>query len=124
MIIDTKNDNGDILDVYIYNNIVNNTIDMEDLTNESQYNKANISIFVTSSMSKTGQLVNLTNTLSKNKLQLSDIPYTMPFKITLDIDPSTNTVTNIPSLGNYTLTVSARYNNDITISKILDLVVQ
>ena len=124
LIIDTTNGNGDTLDIYIYNNILNNTIDTKYLTNESQYKTANISMFVTSSISKTGQLVNLTNTLSKNQLPLSDIPHNMPWKITLDISPNANTVTNVPDLENHTLTISARYNNDITISKIIDLVIR
>ncbi len=124
LIIDTTNGNGDTLDIYIYNNILNNTIDTKYLTNESQYKTANISMFVTSSISKTGQLVNLTNTLSKNQLPLSDIPHNMPWRITLDISPNANTVTNVPDLENHTLTISARYNNDITISKIIDLVIR
>lgn len=126
MVIDTINEKGDTMNASISNNILNDIIDGKSLTNDSQYNTANISMFVTSSISKSGQLVNLTNTLSKNQLQLSEIPINKPFNITLDINPHniTTTTTNNVNAGNYTLTISARYNNDITVSKIIDLIIR
>jgi virginiamycin B lyase len=42
-------------------------------------------------------------------------PY-QPYKTTLEINPTKYIVP-----GDYTLTISARYNDDITVSKIIDL---
>lgn len=122
MVIDTINDKSDSLNISISSNTLNYTIDSKSLTNDSQYNTGNISMFVTSSISKSGKLVNLPNTLSKNQLQLSEIPFNKPFNITLDIHP--NTTTNKVNVGDYALTISARYNNDITVSKIIDLIIR
>ena len=78
----------------------------------------NITMFATSSIAKNGQLWNLTSNFDKHTLSVSDVPISslQPLKTTLYIDP---TETVVP--GNYTLTVSARYNNEITYSKIIDL---
>lgn len=122
MVIDLLNDKGDTVDIYVYNNLLNDTIKDKLLSNESSYKIANISMFITSSMSKSGQLVNLTNMLSKNYFKLSEIPFKEPLKLTLDINSNTTTADKVSS-ENYTLTISARYNNDITISKIMDLIV-
>lgn len=122
MVVDTTNNKGDTVDINIYNNLLNDPfIKTQLFTNDSSYKAANISIFVTSSITKTGLLVNLTNTLSKNNFKLSEILVNKPLKLTLDIEPDA-TVSKYNN-GNYTLTISARYNNDITISKVMDLII-
>lgn len=122
MIIDTKNSKGDTLDIYLYNNLLNVPLTAKSLLNESESKTPNISMFVSSSLSKSGQLVNLTNTLSKNLLYLSEISLDKPYVIKLDVFP--NTTLNQINVGNYTLTISARYNSDITVSKIIDLIIR
>jgi virginiamycin B lyase len=68
--------------------------------------------------------LNLTSTFSKDRFSTTDLPITsggpyQPYKTTLEINPTKYTVP-----GNYTLTISARYNDDITVSKIIDLDIQ
>lgn len=121
MVIDTKSGKNNTIDIYIYNNLLN-LLNVSSFTNESQSKTANISVLVSSSLSKSGHLVNLTSTLSKNQLQLSDISLYKPLTLTLDI--FSNTTSNQVNVGNHTLTISARYNNDITISKIIDLIIR
>ena len=44
----------------------------------------------------------------------------MPYNLTLDINPTKDVIP-----GNYTLTISARYNeNSITYSKIIDMIIR
>jgi len=122
MTIDTKNSKGDTLDIYLYNNLLNVPLTFKSLLNGSESKTANISMFVSSSLSKSGQLVNLTNTLSKNQLYLSEMSLDKPFIVKLDVFPTTTL--NQINVGNYTLTISARYNSDITVSKIIDLIIR
>ncbi|MDF0682313.1 MAG: hypothetical protein P0116_15260 [Candidatus Nitrosocosmicus sp.] len=128
VIIDSKANIGDSVDVYVYQNKLNNSDDVSSYNGyESQkmssFNNLsdkpfNITMFVTSSIAKNGQLWNLTSNFDKRTFSVSDIPISslLPLKTTLYIDP---TETVVP--GNYTMTVSARYNNEITYSKIIDL---
>lgn len=122
IIIDTKNSKGDTLDIYIYNNLLNVPFHTGSLLKGSDSKTANVSIFVSSSLSKSGQLINLTQNLSKNQLYLSEISLDKPFVIKMDVFP--NITSNQIDAGNHTLTVSARYNSDITVSKIIDLIVR
>lgn len=72
-------------------------------------------MYTTSSISKSGILWNLTSNFREDQFTISDIPsYPEPYKTTLEINPTTQVVP-----GNYTLTISARYNNDLTYSKII-----
>ncbi len=76
-----------------------------------------INMLVTSSISKPWQLWDITGEFSKDRFQLSDIVSAeKPYKIALEVNPTDNAVPR-----NYTLTVSARYNNDITVSKMVDV---
>ena len=70
-----------------------------------------------SSISSWGLLQNLTSEFSNDQLLITDLPTSseQPYKVTLNVSPTENNVTP----GNYTLTVSARYN-DMTYSKIID----
>jgi len=114
MIIDSNTGKGDIIDVYINRNNFNNSNTANTVSNEL------INLFVTSSISKTGQLWNLTSKFNKDQFMISDIPsFKEPYKVTLEINPTNNIVP-----GNYTLTISARYDNIITYSKIIDLIIK
>ncbi len=78
-------------------------------------------MFATSSLSALGGLGNITGNFTNDSFAITDVPVTskeptQPYKTTLKLNP-----TNSVDPGNYTLTISARYNNDITVSKIVDL---
>jgi virginiamycin B lyase len=91
---------------------------------------SNITMYATSSISKLGKLSNLTSSFSTERFSIpvnnnntttamsssSNSSSNLPYKTTLKINP-----TKSVNPGNYTLTVSARYNNEVTISKIIDL---
>ena len=76
-------------------------------------------MFVSSSISKSGQLWNITGNFSNDEFLISEISPNMPYNLTLDIKPTKNVIP-----GNYTLTVSARYENSITYSKIIDMIIR
>jgi virginiamycin B lyase len=126
--IDSKNGKGDTVDVFIDKNNLNATGDSNNnntiLAGEEFNKPANVTMFVTSSVSKNGSLLNLTSSFSKDRFSTTDLPITaaapyQPYKTTLEINPTKDIVP-----GNYTLTISARYNDDITVSKIIDLDIQ
>jgi virginiamycin B lyase len=76
-------------------------------------------MLVSSSISKSGILWNITGSFSKEEFLISDIPPTRQYNLTLEVKPTKNVVP-----GNYTLTISARYENSITYSKILDMIIR
>lgn len=127
MIIDSKNGIGDSVEVYIKKNSMNETNsnnNTEDIKTELS-NKDNITMYVTSSISEIGELRNLTSNFSERMFMIEKLEHNntspvsgpfQPYKTILDIQP---TIELEP--GTHTLTISARYNNDITISKIIDL---
>ena len=115
MVIDSKTGKGDNIDVYVHRNN-NTTVANSDLINNPISNNV-INMLVTSSISESGQLWNITGEFSKDRFHLSDIVSAeKPYEIALEVNPTDNAVP-----GNYTLTVSARYNNDITVSKMVDM---
>ena len=129
VIIDSKANIGDSVDVFVSRNKLNNSDDISSYNGYESSSKMssfdnlsdkpfNITMFATSSIAKNGQLWNLTSNFDKRTFSVSDLPISslLPLKTTLYISP---TETVVP--GNYTLTVSARYNNEITYSKIIDL---
>lgn len=118
VILDSKNGKGDTVDISIYKNNLNVTAnDGTALINDELKKSANISMYAASSISKSGILWNLTSNFSEDQFAISDIPsYSEPYKTTLEINPTTQVVP-----GNHTLTISARYNNDLTYSKIIDM---
>ena len=138
MTIDGKNKTGDAIDIFINKNILNTSKIMDPTTgnaNGSSSDKGlnepvNITLSITSSISKDGKLGNLTSNFSQDSVPIEDLgsvssnspqigPST-PYKISLEVKPTKGDV--IP--GNYTLTVTARYGGDIAISKIVDLIIQ
>ena len=120
IILDSNNGKGDTIDISIYKN--NSNVTANDGTasiNNELKKSANISMYATSSISKSGILWNLTSNFSTNRFTISGVPsYSEPYKTTLEINPTAQVVP-----GNYTLTISARYNNDLTYSKIIDMII-
>lgn len=121
MILDGNNRKGDIIDISIYKNKLNvTTNDGTALINDGLKKSANISMHTTSSISKSGILWNLTSNFSEDQFTVPyNHSYSEPLKTTLEINPTTQAVP-----GNYTLTISARYNNDLTYSKIIDMTIK
>ncbi len=138
MIIDGKNKTGDAIDIFIDKNILNTSKIADSTTghaNGSSSDKrliepVNITMSVTSSISKDGKLSNLTSNFSQGGIPIKDlgsvssnspqIGPSIPYKISLEVKPTEGGVTP----GNYTLTITARYGSDIAISKIVDLIIQ
>ena len=138
MIIDGKNKTGDAIDIFIDKNILNTSKITDSTTgraNGSSSDKrliepVNITMSVTSSISKDGKLSNLTSNFSQDSIPIKDlglvssnipqIGSSAPYKISLEVNPTEGGVTP----GNYTLTITARYGSDIAISKIVDLIIQ
>jgi virginiamycin B lyase len=126
LVLDSKNNKSDVMDIYIYKNmlssskIINSTIDSNDTTND--INKPmNITMDVMSSIAKNGKLANLTSNFSQDNISIiekptSEIGPSPQLKTTLEINPTTDVTP-----GNYTLTISAKHDNDITVSKIVDM---
>ncbi len=90
----------------------------------------NITMSVTSSISKEGKLTNLTSNFSRDSIPIEDlvsvsstnpqIGSSIPYKISLEVNPTEGDVTP----GNYTFTITARYGDDIAVSKIVNLIIQ
>ncbi|HYO06536.1 MAG TPA: hypothetical protein VER14_06105, partial [Phototrophicaceae bacterium] len=126
VVIDSKTGKGDTVDILIYKNNISKSATSNDaakLSNDSG-NPSNITMFATSSLSSLGGLGNVTGNFTVVSFEITDVPVnpkemTQPYKTTLKLDP-----TNSVDTGNHTLTISARYNNDITVSKIVDLDIQ
>ena len=76
---------------------------------------------VTSSIAKNGKLTNLTSSFSQDnittgKKPADEIGPSPQLNTTLTIAPTKDVIP-----GNYTLTISAKPNKDITVSKIVDI---
>ena len=105
------------LGVSLYNTKMNN-YSKTDLP-KFEVDDGKVEMFVSSSISKSGQLWNITSNFSNDKFLLSDISSDIPYNLTLEIKPEKNLIPD-----NYTLTVSARYENTITYSKIIDMIIR
>ena len=112
--LNSKESKGDTIDVYLYNNY-NNT----NQTNTKELIDGKVKMLVSSSISKAGILWNITGSFSKDEFLVSEIKPDIPYIVTLEIKPTVNVVP-----GNYTLTISARYENSVTISKIVDMTIK
>lgn len=122
--LDKKSDMSEIIDIYVHNNKINDTknknINNKSLIYAESDNSANVTMFATSSISRSGILWNLTSHFTEDKFTIKNPQsYLEPYRTALEIKPTKDVFP-----GNYTLTISARYNSDITISKILDLNIQ
>ncbi|MGN6623762.1 MAG: Vgb family protein, partial [Candidatus Nitrosocosmicus sp.] len=124
--VDKSIGKGDAVDIYIYKNSSNIYNGNGSLPKPQIDNKSsNITMYATSSISKLGKLSNLTSSFSterfsipvnNNSTAMSFSSSNLPYKTTLKINPIKSV-----NPGNYTLTISARYNHDVTISKIINL---
>src|SRR6476469_3135847 len=120
--LDKASGKGDSVDILIYKNnsnpLINNS--NKSLTNQSSSSQlSNITMFATSSISKIGSLINMTDSFNPDRFYITNDNMSnssQPLKTVLKIEPSKDVVP-----GNYTLTISARYNNEVTYSKIIDL---
>ncbi|HVH96082.1 MAG TPA: hypothetical protein VM682_03980, partial [Bacillus sp. (in: firmicutes)] len=119
--LDKASGKGDSVDILIYKNNSNPLIynSNKSLTNQSSSQLSNITMFATSSISKIGSLLNMTGSFNPDRFYITNDNISnssQPLKTVLKIEPSKDVVP-----GNYTLTISARYNNEVTYSKIIDL---
>jgi len=125
LVLDSKNNKSDSIDIYIHENILNASKIINSTTGNEAANSLNkvlnITMDVTSSIAKNGKLTNLTSSFSQDNITTGEKP-------TDEIGPSpqlNTTLTIAPTKdvipGNYTLTVSAKPNKDITVSKIVDI---
>jgi len=120
--LDKASGKGDSVDILIYKNnsnpLINNS--NKSLTNQTSSSQlSNITMFATSSISKIGSLLNMTGSFNPDRFYITNDNISnssQPLKTVLKIEPSKDVVP-----GNYTLTISARYNNEVTYSKIIDL---
>ncbi|HSA75499.1 MAG TPA: hypothetical protein VLE21_04855, partial [Candidatus Nitrosocosmicus sp.] len=85
-----------------------------------------LSMDLTSSISKDGKLVNLSGSFSNPSLSIqrqinssTSEDVAVPSIINLKVDPIEGVIP-----GNYTLTISAKLDTDLTISKIIDLIIK
>ena len=125
LVLDSKNNKSDSIDIYIHENILNASKIINSTTGNEAANSLNkplnITMDVTSSIAKNGKLTNLTSSFSQDnittgKRPADEIGPSPPLNTTLTIAPTKDVIP-----GNYTLTVSAKPNKDITVSKIVDI---
>lgn len=125
LVLDSKNNKSDSIDIYIHENILNASKIINSTTGNEAANSINkslnITMDVTSSIAKNGKLTNLTSSFSQDNITSGKKPAdeTGPspqLNTTLTIAPTKDVIP-----GNYTLTVSAKPNKDITVSKIVDI---
>lgn len=123
--LNSRENKGDTINISLYNNNqINNKNNETDLIKLNNNNKKEsddkVKMLVSSSISKSGILWNITGSFSKEEFLMSEInPTTMSYNLILEVKPTKNVVS-----GNYTLTISARYENIITYSKILDMIIR
>ncbi len=127
LVLDSKNNKSDSIDLYVYKNMINSTkiansttITGNNTTNDIDQ-PMNITMDVTSSIAKNGKLANLTSSFSQDNIlviekPISEVGPSPQLKTTLEINPTRDVIP-----GNYTLTISAKHDKDITMSKIVDL---
>lgn len=124
--LDSTNLEGDAVDIYIYGN----PLSSNKLANFTSYEAGlnttvAVSMDLTSSISKDGKLDNLTGSFSDPSLLVqrqinssTSEELMTPSTTSLKIDPLEGVIP-----GNYTLTISAKLGTDLTISKIIDLII-
>jgi len=125
LVLDSKNNKSDSIDIYIHENILNASKIINSTTGNEAANSINkslnITMDVTSSIAKNGKLTNLTSSFSQDnittgKKPADEIGPSPQLNTTLTIAPTKDVIP-----GNYTLTISAKPNKDITVSKIVDI---
>jgi virginiamycin B lyase len=129
LVLDSKTNKSDSVDIYIYKNLINSSKVINSTITGNNHtiatndigNPTNITMDVTSSIAKNGKLANLTSSFSQDIITISDKPTTEigpspQLKATMEVYPSGEVTP-----GNYTLTISAKHDNDITVSRMVDL---
>ena len=125
LVLDSKNNKSDSIDIYIHENILNASKIINSTTGNEAANSINkslnITMDITSSIAKNGKLTNLTSSFSQDnittgKKPADEIGPSPQLNTTLTIAPTKDVIP-----GNYTLTISAKPNKDITVSKIVDI---
>ena len=138
--LDRTSGKGDTLDVMVYENpvVTNSKMNPSDYNishfegkvNQSIFDRANqnLTLAVTSSISKDGKLVNMTSNFSELKMvdrHQNDTNEKMEYA---NPNPrvSTFTINSKSGLvpGEYTLTISVNHNDDLTVSKVVDLFIK
>jgi virginiamycin B lyase len=134
--LDIEDNRGDALDIYVYNTLSSNLstttnplINASRLYNDVSNNDTilsetmNISMSATSSISKNGKLDNFTAQFSPTFLIVSEPQLSSTSSssqtTSYEIEPTKDVIP-----GNYTLTISAKYNDDLTVSKIIDMFIR
>lgn len=113
--LDSMSKKGDTVEVSIYNNLIDNkTMDSNTTLNST----TNLAMSVTSSISKNGKLENLTSSFKPSNVSIENAS-SQPIKTILKIDPKEGVIP-----GNYTLTITAKYSDDIAISKVVDMLIR
>jgi virginiamycin B lyase len=123
VVLDSKNNQSDLIDIFISSKITNSTLlnSSSNITGQND-NPMNITMGVTSSLAKDGKLTNITASFSPYILSLVEKPSNkigLPspqLETILEIHPTKDAVP-----GNSTLTISAKLDKDITVSKMVDL---
>jgi len=129
VVLDRNNNKSDSVDIYIHKNMINSTTTTNkninstlagNNTTKSMDKPVNVTMGVTSSIAKNGKLANMTSSFSQDTISLekpaSDVGPSPQSKTTLELYPTKDAIP-----GNYTLTISAKYGKDITVSKMVDL---
>jgi len=129
LVLDSKNNKSDSVDIYIYKNLINSSKIINSTITSNNYttatndidNPVNVTMDVTSSIAKNGKLANLTSSFSLDIITVADKPSSEigpspQLKTTLEVNPTADITP-----GNYTLTISAKYGKDLTVSKMMDL---
>ena len=126
VILESKNNKSDVIDIYVSSKNINSTLLGNSSSNiiDQNANPMNITMSVTSSLAKDGKLTNIIASFSQDTLSLEEKPSTEigpspQIKTTLVIHP---TQAMIP--GKSTLTISAKLDKDLTVSKMVDLEVK
>lgn len=134
--IDSQSGKGDSIEVAVFlnptlSNAMTNSSDVEDSNIKSESLEKlirkpsqNLTFAVTSSISKDGKLINMTSKFSDSGLSNSSdlIPHNQlpkmgkPITKLLTIEPEKGIIP-----GTYTLTISAKYEDELTVSRIIDL---
>ena len=129
VVLDRNNNKSDSVDIYIHKNMINSTTAVNKNANstltgnnitKNMDKPMNVTMGVTSSMAKNGKLANITSSFSQDSISLekstSAVGPSPQSKTTLEINPTKDAIP-----GNYTITISAKYGKDITVSKMVDL---
>jgi virginiamycin B lyase len=110
--LNSRENKGDTINITLYNNNQINNNNKHKLDDK-------VKMLVSSSISRAGILWNISGVFSNEEFLISEINPDTPYNLTLEVKPTKNVIP-----GNYTLTISARYENSVTYSKIVDMIIR